>query len=99
MKKATLKIDKLTDRINGYGMPIIEVISDNNIKVVNRGYNEFEAINEIDESDLLRLRTMFSMFSNDVVMLEITTPERKTNCWYKLSPQYLGSQNPTCIIW
>ena len=83
MKKATLTISKLTDRINGYGMPVIEVNSDNNIKVINRGYNEFEAITDIDETDLLRLRTMFSTFTNETVMLEITTPERKTNCWYK----------------
>jgi hypothetical protein len=96
---ATLKISKITDRFNGYGMPVIEVISDQNIKVVNRGYNVFEALTDIDESDLLRLRTMFNTIEHDTVMLEITTPERKTNCWYKLAPQYLGSQNPSCLMW
>lgn len=94
MKIATLKISKLTDRLNGYGMPIVEVISDNDIKVINRGYNEFEAQIDIDETDLLRLRTMFNTFSVGTVMLEISTPTRKTNCWYRLD-----GENRTCIIW
>jgi len=98
MKQATLKIEKLTNEFNGYGMPIIDVISDNNIKVINRGYNEFEAVNDIDETDLLRLREMFNTCVNDVVMLRIKTPERTTNCWYKLAPLYLGA-NKTCIMW
>jgi|688.fasta_scaffold234968_4 hypothetical protein len=96
--KATLKIHKLTDEINGYGMPIVDVISDENLVIINRGYNEFEAVTEIDESDLFRLRGMFSMFSNETIMLRITTPERVTNAWYKLCDVYLGKNN-TCIIW
>ena len=84
MKKATLKIKALTDRKNGWGMPVIEITSDNDIKVVNRGYNEFEPVNEIDESDLLRLREMFSAMSNSTLHLEISTPSRQTCCWYSL---------------
>ena len=84
MKKAILTISKVTDRKNGYGMPIVEVNSTENIKVINRGYNEFEAQTEIDESDLLRLRTQFNTFSTETLHLEITTPERRTCCWYKL---------------
>ena len=58
--KTILKISNLTNEFNGYGMPIVDVISDTDIKVINRGYNEFEAINDIDETDLLRLREMFN---------------------------------------
>lgn len=84
MKPATLKISRYTDRKNGWGMPIVEITSDNDIKVINRGYNEFEAVNEIDETDLLRLREYFSAFSNSTIHLEITTPSRQTCCWYSL---------------
>jgi len=98
MKQAILTVKNLTNEVNGYGMPIVDVLSSENIKVINRGYNEFEAVNDIDESDLLRLRTMFSTFSNDVLMLRIHTPERVTNCWYKLAPVYFGN-NASCIMW
>lgn len=92
MEKATLKISKLTDRKNGYGMPIVEVISDNDLHVVNRGYNEFEALNEIDETDLERLRTMpeMGMMATETVMLEIQTPSRLALCWYTLKDRYLN---------
>lgn len=93
---ATLKINKLTDRKNGYGMAIIEVISNKDIKVINTGYNEFKAVQEIDETDLLKLRRFYS--PTETVMLEIKTPTRKTNCWYKLSDHYFG-KNQSCIIW
>lgn len=92
--KAILTVSKLTDRFNGYGMPIVEVNSTANIEVINRGYNEFESITEIDESDLLRLRQNPYLQEKwtDTIMLEITTPSAKTNCWYKLQDQYIGQQ-------
>lgn len=98
MGKAILTISKLTDRKNGYGMAIVEVNSTEDIKVINRGYNEFEAINEIDESDLLRLRTYFNTFTDKKVMLEINCPNKKTNCHYKLTDVYLGGKGSN-IIW
>ena len=100
MNKATLKIKALTDRVNGYGMPVVEVTSDSNIIVINRGYNVFEAQTDIDESDLLRLRTYYSMFSESTVMLEITlTTGKKTNCWYSLEDKTLGKKEYSNIIW
>ena len=57
--KAILTINKLTDRKNGWGMPIVEVNSTQDIEVINKGWNDFEALQEIDESDLLRLRGYF----------------------------------------
>ena len=98
MEKAILTINKLTDRENGYGMPIVEVTSTKDIKVINRGYNDFEPVQEIDESDLLRLRTYFSAFTNEMLMLEIKTPSRLTNCWYKLTDVYIGGKGSN-IIW
>lgn len=93
MNKAVLKISKLTDRKNGYGMPIVEVASDSDIKVINRGYNEFEAVTEVDESDLLRLRQ--SEYSTllgwtDTIHLEIKTPSRDTCAHYRLNDIYIG---------
>jgi len=98
MNKAILTIDKLTDRINGYGMPIIEVISTKDIKVINRGYNEFEPVQEIDETDLLRLRKYFSAFTNETLMLEIKGPNKTTNSWYKLTDVYIGGKGSN-IMW
>jgi hypothetical protein len=98
MNKAILTINKLTDRKNGYGMSIVEVNSTKDIKVINRGYNDFEPVQEIDESDLLRLRNYFSSFTNETVMLEIKTPNRNTNCWYKLTDVYIGGKGSN-IMW
>ena len=98
MNKAILTINKLTDRKNGYGMSIVEVTSTKDIKVINRGYNDFEAVTEIDESDLLRLRNYFSGSTNETLMLEIKTPSRSTNCWYKLTDVYIGGKGSN-IIW
>jgi len=98
MNKAILTINKITDRKNGWGMSIVEVNSTKDIKVINRGYNDFEAETEIDESDLLRLRTYFSAFTNETLMLEIKTPNRLTNCWYKLTDVYIGGKGSN-IIW
>jgi hypothetical protein len=44
MNKAILTISKLTDRINGWGMPIVEVNSTKDIEVINKGWNDFEAL-------------------------------------------------------
>lgn len=99
MKTATLKITEITNEFNGYGMPIVKVKSDINLKVVNRGYNEFECLQNIDETDLLQLRSKFDISKYDKVMLEIQTPERKTNCWYSLKSQYIGKPTTNCIIW
>ena len=98
MNKAVLTINKLTDRKNGYGMSIIEVNSTKDIKVINRGYNDFEAVTEIDESDLLRLRNYFSGFTYETLMLEIKTPSRSMNCWYKLTDVYIGGRGSN-IMW
>jgi len=95
---AILTIKKLTDRKNGWGMPIIEVNSTQDIEVINRGYNDFEALQEIDESDLLRLRNYFSSFSNETVMLEINCPNKKTVSWYKLSDVYIGGKGSNIIF-
>jgi len=98
MNKAILTINKLTDRKNGWGMSIVEVNSTKDIKVINRGYNDFEAETEIDESDLLRLRNYFPGSTNETLMLEIKTPNRLTNCWYKLTDVYIGGKGSN-IIW
>jgi len=95
---AILTIKKLTDRKNGWGMPIIEVNSTEDIEVINRGYNDFEALQEIDESDLLRLRNYFSSFSNETVMLEINCPNKKTVSWYKLTDVYIGGKGSNIIF-
>ena len=84
LKKAILNLDCITDRFNGYGMPIVKVVSDNNIKIINRGWNEFESVNEVDSSALEVLRDRIDVNKHDTVMLEIRTPERITNCWYSL---------------
>lgn len=103
MKKATLTISKMTDRKNGYGMPIVEVISDNAIEIINRGWNEFEAVNEIDESELRQLYNnhFVCMQSDRMVMLEITTPKNKVNCWYNVPAQLSFSEihASSNIIW
>lgn len=96
--KTILTINKLTDRVNGYGMPIIEVNSTKDIVVKNIGYNDFQPTEEIDESDLLRLRTYFSSFTNEIVMLEINCPNKKTNCWYKLTDVYIGGKGSNIIF-
>jgi hypothetical protein len=98
MNKAILTISKLTDRINGWGMPIVEVNSSNDIEVINKGWNDFESLQEIDESDLFRLREYFSSFSNETIMLEINCPNKKTNAWYKLTDVYIGGRGSN-IIW
>ena len=92
MKKAILTISKITDKKNGYGMPIVEVNSTCDIKVINRGYNEFEAAQDIDESDLVKLRGHFQNTGEDTLMLEIKGPRKSTNCWYKLNGLYLGGE-------
>jgi len=73
-------------------MPIVEVISDSDIKVINRGYNEYEAVNEIDETDLYRLREYFSSMTNGMVHLEIKTPSRDTCAWYSIDQKYIGQK-------
>jgi hypothetical protein len=98
MNKAILTISKLTDRINGWGMPIVEVNSSKDIEVINKGWNDFESLQEIDESDLFRLREYFSSFSNETIMLEIKCPNKNTNCWYKLTDVYIGGRGSN-IIW
>jgi hypothetical protein len=98
MNRAILTISKLTDRINGWGMPIVEVNSSNDIEVINKGWNDFESLQEIDESDLFRLREYFSSFSNETIMLEINCPNKKTNAWYKLTDVYIGGRGSN-IIW
>ena len=95
---AILTIKKLTNRKNGWGMPIIEVNSTEDIEVINRGWNEFEALQDIDESDLLRLRGYFSSFSNETVMLEINCPNKKTVSWYKLTDVYIGGKGSNIIF-
>lgn len=80
MNKATLKIKNFTDRKNGWEMPIVEIESDADIKVINRGWNEFEAVNEIDEAALLPLREKYK--EQNHVHLEIKTPNGSTCCWY-----------------
>ena len=96
--KAILSINKLTDRKNGWGMPIVEVNSTQDIEVINKGWNDFEALQEIDESDLLRLRGYFSSFSNETVMLEINCPNKKTVSWYKLTDVYIGGKGSNIIF-
>lgn len=98
--KATLKIDKLTDKFNGYGMPIVLVNSDVHFDSINRGYNEFEPNTEIDETDLLRLRNMFNTCVHDTVMLEISMPNRETTkpVWYKLTDLYIGGRGSNLIF-
>ena len=96
-RKTVLTIVKITDRVNGYGMPIVEINSSDDIKVINKGWNEFEALQEIDESDLLRLRGYFSS-STCTVMLEINCPNKNTVSWYKLSDVYFGGKGSN-IIW
>lgn len=98
--KATLKIQAITERKNGYGMQIIEVISDTDINTINRGYNEFEPTIEIDESDLLSLRTSLTPDADNKVHLEIICPNKTTCAHYSLKNQYLGSNpNFSNIIW
>jgi hypothetical protein len=80
--KAKFTVTAITNKRNGYNMPIVEVKSDSNIKVVNRGYNEFECLQDIDESELLPLRDQLP--SEEIIMLEVTTPESNTTAWYKL---------------
>lgn len=53
---------------------------------------------EIDETDLLRLRTYFSTFSNEIVMLEINCPNKKTNCWYRLTDHCIGNKHSNIIF-
>lgn len=89
----TFKLVEVTDRRNGYGMPIVKVESNTNLRVYNRGYNEFECEQEIDESNLLVLRE--KLRGEKWAHLEITTPERDTNCWYMLD----GRNETRNIIW
>jgi len=81
-KKANFKILEITGLRNGYNMPVIKVESDINLEIFNRGYNEFQCIQEIDESELLSLRDRFP--NDSIVQFEIKTPARNTNCWYNL---------------
>jgi hypothetical protein len=96
--KAILTINKLTDRLNGYGMPIVEVNSTKDIFVENIGYNDLQPTQEIDESDLLRLRNYFSSFTNEIIMIEINCPNKKTNAWYKLTDVYIGGKSSNIIF-
>ena len=98
--KATLKIKALTDRVNGYGMPIVQATSDIYFETPNIGMNDFQPNVEIDESDLLRLRTMFEGMRTDTVMLEIEMPSRDTPkpCWYKLTDFYVGGKGSNIIF-
>jgi hypothetical protein len=82
----TLKIKKLTDRINGYGMPIVQITSDKEINTINRGDNYFECTEQINAKDLERLGCYFNSFSNSTIMLEILAPTEKGRkfCWYKI---------------
>lgn len=86
------------NKTNGYDMPMVQVKSNTNLKVINRGWNEFECVQDIDESDLLQLRTLFP--NARTCHLEIETPGRMTNGWYRLKDQNnfpLSDKNN--IIW
>jgi len=86
------------NKTNGWGMPMVQVKSNANLKVINRGYNEFECTSLIDESDLLQLRTLFP--DAKTCHLEITTPARKTNCWYNLrSKNNFELSDNNNIVW
>lgn len=61
MKTATLTLIEVTNRFNGYGMPVVKVKSDINITVVNRGYNVFESIEKIDHSDIDQIMNTIMM--------------------------------------
>ncbi len=100
MEKAILKIHSLTDKLNGYGMPIVNVKSNIYFEATNIGYNEFEPTVEIDETDLLRLRNMFNTCVHDTVMLEITMPKRESPkpVWYKLTDLYIGGKGSNLIF-
>lgn len=90
----TFKIKEITDRRNGYNMPVVVVTSNTNLDVINRGWNEFNCKQIIDESELMTLRTKFPE-SETTLMLEIETPTRKTNCWYELRTR----RETNNIIW
>jgi hypothetical protein len=98
--KATIKIKALTNRFNGYEMPIVEATSDVYFEAPNMGMNEFMPNCEIDESDLLRLRTMFNTITTTCVMLEIEMPNKPTpkSVWYKLSDVYVGGRGSNLIF-
>ena len=81
--KTTFRIKEITDRRNGYNMPIVVVTSDTNLKIINRGWNEFACLQTIDESELMTLRNAFPDNEN-ILMLEIETPTKMVRCWYKL---------------
>lgn len=100
MKTTTFKIIEVTDKLNGYGMPIVKVKASTNLEIINEGYNYFKCVQDVDESELLKLRTLIDVNKHDTVMLSIKTPSRTTNCWYKLKQFYVGDTlNARCIIW
>lgn len=100
MEKAILKIKNLTDRFNGYGMPVVEVQSNINFEAPNMGWNEFVPNVEIDETELLTLRNKFDIVKHDTLMLEISMPDRKNPkpVWYKLKDVYIGGKGSNLIF-
>lgn len=82
--KTTLKIKEITSERNGWGMPKILVNSSEDITVINRGYNCFEAVNPIDEAGLMPLIDHFKDSKEDTLFLEIHGPNKKTCAWYSL---------------
>jgi len=93
MKTATLTLVKVTEKFNGYGMPIVEVKSDIQISVINRGYNEFESIETINHSNIDSILNVIDK-KHDTAMLEIELPSgKKTNSWFSLSEKKNWKQN------
>lgn len=81
MKTPTIfKVLEVTNEKNGYNMPIVKIESSTNLDVINRGWNVFECLQDIDISDLEKLDTQFKDHSH--LHLDITTPIRQTCCWY-----------------
>jgi hypothetical protein len=79
------KVTKITDERNGYGMPIIEISSNQEINIYNKGQNVFKAEEEIDHSDLKQLKDkVITEPGKNTAHLRITTPTRSTCAWYCL---------------
>ena len=99
MKTATLTLTKVTDRFNGYGMPVVEVKSDFEITVINRGYNVFESEQKINHSNIDQILNVIDK-KHDTAMLQIELPSgKKTNCCFDLSEKKYTTDLPTRMMW
>lgn len=98
-----LTLKEITNEFNGYGMPKVIATADKDITVINRGYNCFEATEQINEGNLSDLLSKIDRNKHDTVHIEINMPGGKTTCcWYDIkfiSEKYDNMMNGKRIMW